>query len=51
MNFIAELERAVQYSVPPPLALVLNFPANPTAMVVDLDFYDRVVAFFAKNMI
>ncbi len=51
VNFITELERAVQYSVPPPLALVLNFPANPTAMVVDLDFYDRVVSFCKKHSI
>lgn len=49
VNFMAELERAVQYSVPPPLALVLNFPANPTAMVVDLEFYERVVAFCKKH--
>jgi alanine-synthesizing transaminase len=45
VNFMAELERAVKYSVPPPLALVLNFPANPTAMVVDLAFYEEVVRF------
>ncbi|MEE2997250.1 MAG: LL-diaminopimelate aminotransferase [Pseudomonadota bacterium] len=49
MGFMSELERAVQYSVPPPLALVLNFPANPTAMVVDLEFYERVVAFCRKH--
>ena len=49
VNFMAELERAVHYSVPPPLALVLNFPANPTAMVVDLEFYERVVAFCKKH--
>ena len=49
VNFMAELERAVQYSVPPPLALVLNFPANPTAMAVDLEFYERVVAFCKKH--
>ena len=49
VNFMAELERAVRYSVPPPLALVLNFPANPTAMVVDLEFYEHVVAFCKKH--
>tara|TARA_B100000700_G_scaffold313680_1_gene399061 strand:- start:3698 stop:4855 length:1158 start_codon:yes stop_codon:yes gene_type:complete len=49
IDFMAELERAVQYSVPPPVALVLNFPSNPTAMVVDLEFYDRVVAFCKKH--
>lgn len=45
VDFIAELERAVNYSVPSPLAVVLNFPANPTAQVVDLDFYGEVVDF------
>ncbi|MBZ0325130.1 MAG: LL-diaminopimelate aminotransferase [Alphaproteobacteria bacterium] len=44
-NFMAELKRAVRHSVPPPTALVLNFPANPTAQVVDLDFYAEVVDF------
>lgn len=49
INFMAELERAVKYSVPPPLALVLNFPANPTAMVVDLAFYEEVVRFCREH--
>ena len=49
VDFIAELERAVKYSVPPPLALVLNFPANPTAMVVDLAFYEEVVRFCREH--
>ena len=49
IDFIAELERAVKYSVPPPLALVLNFPANPTAMVVDLAFYEEVVRFCREH--
>ena len=49
IDFLAELERAVKYSVPPPLALVLNFPANPTSMVVNLDFYDQVVRFCREH--
>ncbi|WP_439817471.1 LL-diaminopimelate aminotransferase [Zavarzinia sp. CC-PAN008] len=44
-DFIALLERAVRHSVPAPTALVLNFPSNPTAQVVDLDFYGQVVDF------
>src|SRR5918997_2840130 len=32
-DLMAELARAVQHSVPPPTALVLNFPSNPTAEV------------------
>ena len=42
-DFIANLKRAVKHSVPSPLALVLNFPSNPTAQVVDLDFYAECV--------
>ena len=37
-TFLEALERAVAYSVPKPTALVLNFPNNPTAELVDLDF-------------
>ena len=44
-NFMAALELAVQHSVPKPTALVLNYPNNPTARVVDLNFYAQVVDF------
>jgi alanine-synthesizing transaminase len=49
LDFMAGLERAVRHSVPKPLALVLNYPSNPTAQVVDLDFYAEVVAFCRKH--
>lgn len=45
INMMQELEKAVAHSVPKPLALVLNFPSNPTAQVVGLDFYKQVVDF------
>jgi alanine-synthesizing transaminase len=51
VDHMAELARAVQHSVPPPTALVLNFPSNPTAQVVDLDFYREVVAFCRRHEI
>ncbi|NQU55844.1 MAG: LL-diaminopimelate aminotransferase [Rhodospirillales bacterium] len=44
-SFMEALERAVVHSVPKPTALVLNFPNNPTAQLVDLDFYAQVVDF------
>jgi alanine-synthesizing transaminase len=44
-DFLAELKKAVADSSPTPLAIVLNYPANPTAQVVDLDFYGEVVDF------
>ena len=40
---IRDRERAIQHSVPKPVALVLCYPANPTAYVADLSFYSEVV--------
>ncbi|MCR4267549.1 LL-diaminopimelate aminotransferase [Nitratireductor sp. ZSWI3] len=48
-DFIPALERSVRYSTPKPLALILNYPANPTAFTATLDFYKDVVAFARKN--
>jgi alanine-synthesizing transaminase len=39
----------VRHSIPKPLALILNYPSNPTAQVATLDFYKDVVAFARKN--
>ena len=49
VDFMAELDRAVRYSIPSPLAVVLNFPANPTAEIAGLDFYEEVVRFCAAR--
>ena len=43
-DFFAELEKAIKTSWPEPKMLVLNFPGNPTAQCVDLDFFVKVVA-------
>ncbi len=43
--FLRALYRAVNHSVPKPLAVVLNYPSNPTAYVASLDFYKEVVRF------
>lgn len=45
------LDRAVVHSVPKPIAVILCYPANPTAYVADLDFYREVVAFAKKHEI
>src|SRR5262249_50627945 len=47
--FFEALERACMHSIPKPLALVVCYPANPTACVADLDFYRDVVAFAKKH--
>lgn len=50
-GFVDALKRAVAHSIPKPLAVVLNFPQNPTAQCVDLDFYGEVVDFCRHNEI
>ncbi len=44
VDFFVELENAIRNSWPKPKMLVLNFPGNPTAMCVELDFFEKVVA-------
>ena len=48
-GFFEVLDQNVRNSVPLPKALVLNFPGNPTAEVVNLDFYKEVVSYCKKN--
>ena len=43
--FLEALERAVLRSQPKPVALVLCYPSNPTALTADLEFYGKVVEF------
>ncbi len=43
-DFFADLERAIRDTWPRPKMLVLNFPANPTARCVDLEFFEKIVA-------
>ncbi len=50
-EFMPALEHAVRHSVPKPIALVLNYPSNPTAQVVDLEFYRQVVDFCRRQNI
>ena len=46
-----EAEKAIRYSVPKPIAMVINYPSNPTAEVAGLDFYKEAVAFAKKHEI
>ncbi|WP_421850753.1 LL-diaminopimelate aminotransferase [Oricola sp.] len=48
-GFLPALERAVRHSIPKPLAVILNYPSNPTAYVASIDFYKDVVAFARKH--
>ncbi len=42
-DFFGELEKAIKLSIPRPKMLIINFPANPTAQCVELDFFARIV--------
>ncbi|WP_025898517.1 LL-diaminopimelate aminotransferase [Sneathiella glossodoripedis] len=49
IDFFEALERGMAHCYPTPTCLILNFPSNPTAMTVDLEFYRRVVAFAREH--
>ncbi len=42
-EFLRSVEHAVKHSIPKPLAMVLSYPSNPTAITADLDFYTEAV--------
>ena len=48
-GLLEAMDRAVKHSIPKPIAVILNYPSNPTAYTADLDFYRDVVAFARKH--
>jgi alanine-synthesizing transaminase len=44
VDFFDELQRAIRECTPKPKMMILGFPSNPTAICVDLSFFERVVA-------
>lgn len=50
-DFFAELEKAIKDSWPKPKMLVLNFPGNPTAQCVELEFFEKVVEIAKEHKI
>jgi alanine-synthesizing transaminase len=49
LDYFEQLTKAVRDSWPTPKVLLVNFPSNPTAQVVDLDFYHKVVEFAREH--
>jgi alanine-synthesizing transaminase len=49
VDFFEEAERAIRELIPKPKMLVLGFPSNPTAMCVDLEFFERIIALAKKH--
>ena len=50
-NFFTLMERVIRHSVPKPIAVVVCYPSNPTALVASLDFYKDLVRFAKKHEI
>lgn len=48
-DFFESLTTAFERSWPRPKAMLLNFPANPTTVTVDLEFFEKVVAFAKEH--
>lgn len=48
-DYLRGISKAIRYSVPPPTAMVLCYPSNPTADVCDLEFYKDAVALAKKH--
>jgi len=51
VDFFEELQKAIVDSWPKPKVLVLNFPGNPTADCVELDFFEKVIAIAREHEI
>ena len=49
--YFESLERAMEFTIPRPSVLVVNYPSNPTAETVDLAFYERLVAWARDNSV
>jgi alanine-synthesizing transaminase len=47
--FFEALERAVMHSIPKPIAVVVCYPANPTAYTAHLDFYKDLIGFAKRH--
>ncbi|TVV73859.1 LL-diaminopimelate aminotransferase [Sphingomonas solaris] len=50
-HYWESLDRAMKFTVPKPSVLVVGYPSNPTAEVVDLAFYERLVAWAKEHKI
>jgi alanine-synthesizing transaminase len=48
-DFFEDMLTAFRQTLPRPKILILSFPHNPTAAVVDLAFFKKVVAFAKEN--
>ncbi|HEX2258801.1 MAG TPA: aminotransferase class I/II-fold pyridoxal phosphate-dependent enzyme, partial [Actinomycetota bacterium] len=48
-DFFQDLTSAYENTYPPPRVVIVSFPHNPTTVTVELDFFERLVAFARKR--
>ncbi len=48
-RYLRAVDAAIHHSVPKPVAIVVNFPSNPTAQLCDLGFYADLVALARRH--
>jgi alanine-synthesizing transaminase len=48
-DFLERLQGATKFTWPQPKMLIINFPHNPTTMVVDRSFFEKVVQFAKEH--
>ena len=50
-KYLERLDLSIRHYSPTPVALIVSFPSNPTAQVVDLNFYKEVVKIALKYQV
>ena len=50
-KYLERLDLSIRHSTPTPVALIVSFTSNPTAQVVDLNFYKEVVKIALKYQV
>ena len=48
-QYLSGISQAVAELSPPPIAVIVSYPSNPTAQWVDLDFYKEVIALARRH--
>ncbi|MCF7986147.1 MAG: alanine transaminase [Methylovulum sp.] len=51
VDFFDELHKAIIESWPKPKMLIINFPGNPTAQCVELEFFEKIIALAKEHKI
>ncbi|GAB6142085.1 alanine transaminase [Methylosoma difficile] len=51
VDFFEELRKAIVDCWPKPKMLIINFPGNPTAQCVELDFFEKIIALAKEHNI